>query len=115
MSQELANAWVANQQAAIDHFFMGNHALYMAFKTACLGQFPRDVQAIESALQSRDDEALRRAAHNLKGALNMLGCKSQAHAALQLELAACAGEAQAIELAKHRLLADLQDFLTRPD
>jgi HPt (histidine-containing phosphotransfer) domain-containing protein len=98
----------ANQQAAIARYFKGNQALYLAFYQAAMGQFPQDMDAAEAAIKASDTAALRRTAHNLKGALRMLGFASQEQQALQVELAACAGDASAVALAWQGLAAELQ-------
>lgn len=81
----------AEQQLAIDRFFSGNTALYMAFRQSCLAQFPRDIEAFEQAEQSTDLAAMLRITHNLHAALTMLGCRVQRQHARDTEMAASTG------------------------
>jgi HPt (histidine-containing phosphotransfer) domain-containing protein len=109
MTAPLAADLPDSQQTAIDRFFKGSATLYHAFRKAGMAQFPNDMAAIETAMQSQDAPALRRHAHNLKSALGMLGFETQKQQALTLELAACAGNFPAAAPAWH----SLQQNLTR--
>jgi HPt (histidine-containing phosphotransfer) domain-containing protein len=72
-----------------------------------MAQFPNDVAAIELAMTSHDAAAVRRQAHNLKGALGMLGFDAQQQQALKLELAAFEGDWSAATMVWHSLAGDL--------
>jgi HPt (histidine-containing phosphotransfer) domain-containing protein len=78
-------------QMAIDRFFNGSKTMYTAFRQSCLAQFPRDTEAFDRAELSEDQAAMRRIAHNLHAALNMLGCSIQKQLARDIELAAAMG------------------------
>ncbi len=107
MRTALAPDLTACQQAATDRYFKGSASLYQAFLNGGMAQFPNDVAAIEMAMASQDRAALRRQAHNLKGALGMLGFELQKQQALKLELAAAEGDWSAATVAWHSLAHDL--------
>lgn len=104
---------VANQQTAIERFFNGVPSLYHAFRNSSMNQFPVDIDAIEVAIKFSDWETLRRTAHNLKSALNMLGFESQAQHALKLELSAFDGDQLATALNWHTLGSDLRQLVAQ--
>jgi HPt (histidine-containing phosphotransfer) domain-containing protein len=119
MTALLAADIPASQQGAIDRFFKGSATLYHAFREASMAQFPHDIAAIETAMQSGDAPALRRHAHNLKSALDMLGFETEKQQALTMELAACAGDLPAAARVWHSFQQDLTrliglDLSTRP-
>lgn len=107
MNTALAPDLAASRLAATDRYFKGSASLYQAFLDDGMAQFPNDVAAIEMAMTSHDSAALRRQAHNLKGALGMLGFDAQQQQALKLELAAAEGDWSAATMAWHRLARDL--------
>ncbi len=111
MNTDLAADAKASQQAAITRFFKGSSALYLAFRTASMGQFPHDIAAIEAAFAAQDAAALRRHAHNLKSALNMLGFEAYRQRALTIELAAVEGDLAAAALAWHSLQSGLTQVM----
>ena len=69
-------------------FFGGNSALYDAYRSACMAQFPRDIAAGDCAAAAEDAPALRLVAHNLKSVLAMLGESAAAEQARSVEEAA---------------------------
>lgn len=103
----------ARQQEAITRFFRGSRALYQAFHHASMGQFPKDIEAIEAALNAQDAAAVRRHAHNLKGALGMLGFEIHRQRALTLELAAMNSDLPAAALVWRNWEPSLRHLLHR--
>jgi len=85
------------EQTALDTLFEGDRELYLAYRAACLEQFPLDLQTGDALLAAREHEALRRLVHSLKGVLGSLGYSALALAARGLE-EALAGEADWPEL-----------------
>ena len=111
MKTALAPDLTACQQAATDRYFKGSASLYQAFLNAGMAQFPNDMAAIEMAMTTQDSAAVRRQAHNLKGALGMLGFDAQKQQALSLELAAAEGDWSAATVAWHSLAHDLTHLI----
>jgi signal transduction histidine kinase/CheY-like chemotaxis protein/HPt (histidine-containing phosphotransfer) domain-containing protein len=74
-----------------------------------LGSSPRLVEEIEQGVGKRDAEAIHRAAHALKGALQNLSAEASAQAARKLEMM---GRMDDLEGAEHSL-AELKDELER--
>jgi len=72
----------------VDEFFGGNRTLYNAYRSACLAQFPKDLDEGDIAVRAGDTQALRRVAHNLKSVLKTLGNEPAALVARQTENAA---------------------------
>ncbi len=73
-------------------FFGGNRPLYDAYRSACLAQFPKDLNAGDIAVRVGDAQALRRVAHNLTSVLAILGSEPAALVARQTEDAAEKGD-----------------------
>jgi len=73
------------EQTALDTLFEGDRELYLAFRAACLEQFPLDLQAGDALLSAREREALRRLVHSLKGVLGSLGYAEAGQVARGLE------------------------------
>ena len=71
----------AHEQDAVATYFEGDAEFYRIFRASAVAQFPVDLQEGDVAEAAGDVQALRRAAHTLKGVLLTLG-----HA----ELSACA-------------------------
>lgn len=80
------------EQTALDTLFEGDRDLYLAYRAACLEQFPLDLQAGDALLAAREREALRRLVHSLKGVLGSLGYTESSLVARRLE-EALAGDA----------------------
>ncbi len=74
-----------------------------------LDSSPRLLAEIKSGADRRDSQAVERAAHALKGALQNLSALPCARAALELEKLARAGEMESIDDA----LIDLKDNMDR--
>lgn len=70
-----------HELAAVSEYFEGDHEFYRIFRASAVAQFPADLQAGDQAEAAADVQALRRAAHTLKGVLLTLG---------YAELSACA-------------------------
>lgn len=86
-SDELV-AWALPTKHCVDpvaEFFGGNQGLYEAYRSACLAQFPKDLDQGDLAVRASDAPVLRRVAHNLKSALSMLGWEHAAQLARSTE------------------------------
>lgn len=75
------------QQAVVD-YFDGDTEFYRVFRASAVQQFPLDLQEGDAAVQAGDAQALRRAAHTLKGVLLTLGHAELSACAKQVEQAA---------------------------
>lgn len=62
-----------HELAAIETYFDGDRDFYVIFRASAVAQFPADLQAGDDACAASDAQALRRAAHTLKGVLQTLG------------------------------------------
>ena len=62
-----------HELAAVAEYFEGDHEFYRVFRASAVAQFPADLQAGDQADAAADAQALRRAAHTLKGVLLTLG------------------------------------------
>lgn len=62
-----------HELAAVSEYFEGDKAFYLVFRASAVAQFPADLQAGDAAAAAGDTQALRRAAHTLKGVLLTLG------------------------------------------
>ncbi|RZL43565.1 MAG: response regulator [Variovorax sp.] len=81
------------RERAIEEHFGGRSSLFDAFFVDCMEQLPDDLGAGDAACASRDVDALRRVAHNLKSVLQLMG-STEGHAmARQLEQATLADRA----------------------
>jgi CheY-like chemotaxis protein len=76
---------------AIREYFEGNQELFDAYRSACMGQFPQDLRAGDSASAAGDLPALRRVAHSLKSVLLTLGYPMVSSLARTLEDTSHAG------------------------
>ncbi len=83
-----------------------------------LGLAPRQLEALEAALQRRDAQELQRAAHGMKGEFATLGAKAAAQAAGRLESLAAIGDLEAwrsalgaLRFEVRRLEPELQSLL----
>ena len=63
----------AHEQEAIAVYFDGDAEFYRVFRASAVLQFPVDLREGDAAVQAGDVQALRRAAHTLKGVLLTLG------------------------------------------
>jgi len=62
-----------DRQHAVQEYFEGNQTLFDAYRSACMDQFPHDLQEGDTASAAADLQALRRVAHSLKSVLLTLG------------------------------------------
>lgn len=92
----------------VAEFFGGDHALYAAYRQACMGQFPKDLGDGDLAAAAGDAQALRRVAHNLKSVLTMLGESEAARWARSTEDCAASGAREPMQQGWHRLREHLQ-------
>lgn len=72
--------------------FGGDEALYREFAAVCAEQFALDVVVGRAACAAGDLPALRRLAHDLKSALNLLGRDSASCLAASMETQAASGD-----------------------
>lgn len=77
-----------HEQQAVAVYFDGDAEFYRVFRASAVQQFPVDLQEGDAAVQAGDAQALRRAAHTLKGVLLTLGYAEMSAFAKQVELAA---------------------------
>lgn len=63
----------AREQEAVAVYFDGDAEFYRIFLASAVQQFPVDLREGDAAAQAGDVQALRRAAHTLKGVLLTLG------------------------------------------
>ena len=63
----------AHEQDAVAVYFDGDAEFYRVFRASAVLQFPVDLREGDAAVQAGDVQALRRAAHTLKGVLLTLG------------------------------------------
>jgi len=68
------------------------------------------LSAVSAGVRDRDSESLERAAHQLKGALGILGAKAAAGSALTLERMARNGDLAALDDPYARLASDMALF-----
>jgi len=68
------------------------------------------LSAVSAGVRGRDSESLERAAHQLKGALGILGAKAAAGSALTLERMARNGDLAALDDPYARLASDMALF-----
>ncbi len=71
--QSGATALTELELAAVATYFEGDAAFYQVFRDSAVAQFPVDLQQGDAAELAGDAQALRRAAHTLKGVLLTLG------------------------------------------
>ncbi|OGB71305.1 MAG: hypothetical protein A2486_09940 [Burkholderiales bacterium RIFOXYC12_FULL_65_23] len=90
MSQPMAaiDQLPAHEQEAIAVYFDGDAEFYRVFLASAVQQFPADLREGDAAVQAGDVQALRRAAHTLKGVLLTLGHADLSAFAKTVELAA---------------------------
>lgn len=96
----------------VDEFFGGNRPLYEAYRTACLAQFPTDLDDGDAAARVGDAHALRRVAHNLKSVLTMLGEAPAAQLAYDTEEAAASSAVESMHQGWQQLRSEVQALLT---
>lgn len=77
---------------AVRTYFEGNQDLFDAYRSACMEQFPQDLQAGDAAAAAADLPALRRVAHSLKSVLLTLGYPTLSMQSRALEDTAHAGD-----------------------
>jgi HPt (histidine-containing phosphotransfer) domain-containing protein len=78
----------AVEQQAVATYFEGDADFYQMFKASAVAQFPADLAQGDSAESAGDAQALRRAAHTLKGVLQTLGHAELSALAKRVEQAA---------------------------
>ncbi len=78
----------ALEQQAVATYFEGDSEFYQVFKASAVAQFPLDLEQGDNAESAGDAQALRRAAHTLKGVLQTLGHAELSAQAKSVELAA---------------------------
>ena len=106
--------WVAEALAALD----GDRELLAAVIEATLDDAPRLLGEIRRAIEARDPPTLRRAAHNLKGAVRYFGDVPAYQHAYRLECLGKDGDLEPapealarLEAAVAQLTLDLVDYL----
>ena len=77
----------AHEQEAVATYFDGDAEFYRVFRASAVMQFPVDLQEGDAAEAAGDVQALRRAAHTLKGVLLTLGYAELSAYAKSVELA----------------------------
>jgi HPt (histidine-containing phosphotransfer) domain-containing protein len=99
---------------------MGDELLLRDCIEACLVETPRFIESIHAAVAICDSDALKRAAHSLKGSIAFLHMYPAIHYAQQLESNAASGDdgslrQDAATLDKHfqRITVALNEFLQR--
>lgn len=76
-----------HEQEAVVAYFEGDAEFYRVFRASAVAQFPADLQEGDAAEAIGDLQALRRAAHTLKGVLLTLGYAELSACAKSVELA----------------------------
>lgn len=100
----ITSTWPAKSSTdPVAEFFCGNQDMYEAYRSACLAQFPKDLNEGDQAVRASDAPALRRVAHNLKSALSMLGWEHAAQLARSTENHAAQGMIEPMRASWQRL------------
>ena len=86
----------------------GDAALLGELAQVFLGDLPAKLEAIEAAVAGKDAEALRGAAHSLKGAVSTFGAEPARLAALALEELGKSGRLDGAEAAAARLRVEVE-------
>jgi HPt (histidine-containing phosphotransfer) domain-containing protein len=76
------------ENQAIETYFDGDRALFMAFRESCVEQFDVDLAKGDAAIEDNDAPGLRRVAHSLKGVLRTIGYDELSDVAKVVENAA---------------------------
>jgi HPt (histidine-containing phosphotransfer) domain-containing protein len=76
------------EKKAIETYFDGDRALFMAFRESCVEQFDVDLAEGDAAIEDNDAPSLRRVAHSLKGVLRTIGYDELSDVAKAVENAA---------------------------
>jgi HPt (histidine-containing phosphotransfer) domain-containing protein len=76
------------ENQAIETYFDGDRALFMAFRESCVEQFDVDLAEGDAAIEDNDAPSLRRVAHSLKGVLRTIGYDELSDVAKAVENAA---------------------------
>lgn len=76
------------ENQAIENYFDGDRALFMAFRESCIQQFDVDLAWGNAAIEDKDASSLRRVAHSLKGVLLTIGYEELSELAKAVENAA---------------------------
>jgi PAS domain S-box-containing protein len=112
--QTVASADVVFDQRAALEYSGGDRRLLEEVIGIFRADYPKSLSRIDRALERRDGEALRLAAHGLKGAIATIGATAGRQAAAALEQAARAGdfdEAQGIRVRLHQEIERLEEAL----
>jgi two-component system, sensor histidine kinase and response regulator len=86
----------------------GDRELLAEVVTLFRADYPSSLRAIDRALRRRDPEAVRLAAHRLKGAIATVGAPAGRHAAAALEEAARAGDFERARTTHARLRQEIE-------
>ena len=99
----------------------GDHKLLREVVAACLEDFPRWFNSLDTGVSQKDSSVLRRAAHSIRGACRTFGIDKLVPASQDLEMLAAAGNlpaaGQLLETLRpelHLCVAELQQFLSQP-
>lgn len=76
------------ENQAIETYFDGDRALFLAFRESCVEQFDVDLAEGDAAIEDKDAPSLRRVAHSLKGVLRTIGYDELSDLAKAVENAA---------------------------
>jgi CheY-like chemotaxis protein/HPt (histidine-containing phosphotransfer) domain-containing protein len=90
----------------------GDRALLAEISRLFVEDAPRHLQKIREALDARDGESLRRAAHGLKGAAANFDAEGVVNAARALEEIGRSGEPDAQDAAWNSLTAEMEQLVT---
>ena len=90
----------------------GDRALLAEISRLFVEDAPRHLQKIREALDARDGESLRRAAHGLKGAAANFDADGVVNAARELEEIGRSGEPDAQDAAWNSLTAEMEQLVT---
>jgi two-component system sensor histidine kinase/response regulator len=86
----------------------GDEALLREVAGLFLDEYPMLMAEIRQAAQSRDADALQRAAHSMKGSVSNFGADGVYQAAFALEVKGRAGDLEALDLCIERLECALE-------
>ena len=76
------------ENQAIETYFDGDRALFLAYRQSCVEQFVVDFVEGNAAIENKDAPGLRRVAHSLKGVLRTIGYNDLSDMAKVVENAA---------------------------
>lgn len=99
-------ALTADESRAVALYFEGDVELFVAYRTTCLGQLPKDVREADMACRDANSQSLMRVAHSLKTVLETLGYSDLSLRARKLEALTLADDL-------HQAFAHWADLRTR--